>query len=124
MTQVYDGPERRAFERTETDEAGVIVFPDGKTSLPCQLLNRSEGGVLLKVDASVKLPAEFTLVSGEPECRVLCRIAWRIGSRTGCEFLCQLTDVGLDKDYILPIASESREMIIESPVLKHPLIVT
>lgn len=124
MTQAYDGADRRKFERTETDETGIIVLPDGNTRLPCQLLNRSEGGVLLKIGASEHLPGEFTLLSGDPETQVVCRIAWRVGSRTGCEFLCQPAEKGIDNDYVLPVQSECKETVIESRVLRHPLIVS
>lgn len=124
MTKVYDGPERRAFERTETDEAGTVVFPNGKTRVPCRVLNRSEGGVLLKIDAYERLPADFTLIFGEPETAMVCRIAWRIGCRVGCEFICQIADIGADQDYILPVASEHAGTLIDSPVLRHPLIVS
>lgn len=124
MTQNYDGADRREFERTETDEDGIIVFPDGHTRLPCQLLNRSEGGVLLKINASEKLPGEFTLISGDPETHMVCRIAWRIGSRTGCEFICQLAELGVGNDFVLPVQSESKETVIESRLLRHPLIIS
>ena len=123
MTKVYDVPERRAYERTATDEAGTIVFPNGKTRVPCRLLNRSEGGVLLKIGASENIPADFTLISGEPETGIVCRVAWRIGSRVGCEFICLIADIGVDQDYILPVASEHAETLIDSPVLRHPLII-
>ena len=101
----------------------MIVFPNGKTRLPCRLLNRSEGGVLLKIGASENLPTEFTLISGEPEVCTVYRIAWRIGCRVGCELICQIADDCVDQDYVLPLASEHSETLIDSPVLKHPLII-
>ena len=124
MANTYDGPDRRKHERVETDESATIVFPNGKTTIECRILNRSEGGMLLKVDAIIRLPAEFTLLTGDPVVCSICRIAWRIGSRTGCEFLHQFIDDSPDGNHVLPVESRFDERVIESRLLKHPLIIS
>jgi hypothetical protein len=124
MSNTYDGPERRKHERVETDEPATIVFPNGRTSIECRVLDKSEGGMLLKIDAFVRLPAEFTLLSGDPEVCSICRVAWRIGSRTGCEFLHQFVDDSPGRRHVLPVESTFDEQVIQSRLLKHPLIVS
>ena len=116
--------ERRASERVETDEAATIQFPNGNTRLPCRIVNRSEGGVLLKVGASARLPNEFILLSGSPETRNVCRIAWRIGSQAGCEFLKELPDQAHNGQWIMPVGPERCEKVINSRLLKRPLIIS
>ena len=124
MTVIYDGPERRTSERVPTDEPATIIYPNGYTKLQCRIKNRSDGGVLLQVDASANLPGEFTLITGDPEISTVCRIAWRIGSRTGCELIAEFTEVSPGQSHTLPVSSEQPEKMIHSRLLKHPLIVS
>ncbi len=124
MSQEFDEPEWRTSERTEADEAATILFPISETRVPCRLLNRSESGVLLKISASARLPAEFILLAGVPETRTMCRIAWRVGSQAGCEFISQFSGQGDNEEGIQPAEPEHTKMVIKSRVLKRPLIVS
>lgn len=124
MTQELHESELRASKRGETDEAAVIFFPNGPTRVSCRLLNRSEGGVLLEVGTSAQFPSEFILIAGTPETRVMCRLAWRIGSRVGCEFISRFSTEEESSDWVLPVVTEPREMLINSSVLKRALIIS
>lgn len=124
MNQVCTKVEQRASQRIETNEAAAILFPNGRTRITCRVLNRSEGGILLKVGASARLPQEFILLSGTSEIRTVCRIAWRIGSQTGCEFISRLPGQSHNGEWILPVEPERCKKIIKSRVLKRPLIIS
>ena len=68
------------------------MWPDGRTRVPCKIIDRSEGGVQILVDRTVELPEEFRIVTGTPQVHAICRVAWRVGSHTGCEFIAQFCD--------------------------------
>ena len=114
----------RKFERIKTDEAAIILFPDGHTRMSCRLVDRSEGGVQLRIGASVQLPKEFILLIGKPERRHVCRIVRRIGSRAGCQFISQLSEEALNSDWVYPVDAEPTKGVIKSRLLKRPLIVS
>lgn len=119
-----DEANRRSSERLEADEAATILFPNGRARVPCRVINYSDGGVLLRISASARLPNEFVLLTGVSENRRVCRVAWRIGSQTGCEFVNQFSSQGKDGDWVLPIAPERAQKVIKSRVLKRPLIIS
>ncbi len=114
----------RKFERIKTDEAAIILFPDGHTRMSCRLVDRSEGGVQLRIGASAQLPKEFILLIGKPERRHVCRIVRRIGSRAGCQFISQLSEEALNSDWVYPVDAEPTKGVIKSRLLKRPLIVS
>ena len=43
--------ERRAFPRREVNHRGILSFDEGRSAVTCRLVNMSEGGALVRVDA-------------------------------------------------------------------------
>lgn len=123
MTDTTQTPERRASERAVSDETVTILFPNGQTRVSCRLLDRSTGGVSIRVSASAPLPPEFILLTGPNETRSVCRIAWRIGSQAGLEFIEAFTEASDTADWALPITAERAEKVVTSRLLKRPLII-
>ena len=124
MTDASNAPERRAHERAVSDENVTILYPNGRTRVPCRLLDRSVGGVSIRVSASAHLPPEFILLTGPQQTRSVCRIAWRIGSQAGLEFIEAFTEVSDKADWALPITAERAEKMVKSRLLKRPLIIS
>ncbi|NNE21649.1 MAG: PilZ domain-containing protein [Rhizobiales bacterium] len=123
MTEASNVPERRAHERGVSDENATVLYPNGRTRVPCRLLDRSAGGVSIRVSASAHLPAEFILLTGPQQTRSVCRIAWRIGSQAGLEFIEAFTEAGEKADWALPITAERAQKVVKSRLLKRPLII-
>ncbi len=123
MTDTPDRPERRAFERARCDETATILFPNGRTRVPCRVVDRSAGGVSIRVSGSARLPEEFILLTGPAETRNVVRIAWRMGSQAGLEFIEAFTEEADKADWALPITNERAERVVKSRLLKRPLII-
>lgn len=123
MTNTTHTPERRASERAVSDENVTILFPNGSTRVSCRLIDRSDGGVSIRVSASAPLPPEFILLTDPNETRSICRIAWRIGSQAGLEFIEAFTEASDKADWALPITAERAEKVVTSRLLKRPLII-
>lgn len=123
MTDTPEVPERRASVRAIVDDNVTVLFPNGTTRVSCRLIDRSEGGVSIRVSASAPLPPEFILLTGPEETRTICRIAWRIGSQAGLEFIEAFTEEADKADWALPITAERAEKVVRSRLLKRPLII-
>jgi PilZ domain len=54
-------PERRAHVRQRVDRRGLVSFNNGRSTLPCRLVDYSAGGALLAADFSAELPDAVTL---------------------------------------------------------------
>ena len=123
MTDCPKIPERRASDRATSDENVTVVFPNGRTRISCRLIDRSAGGVSIRVSTSAHLPQEFIILTGPNETRSICRIAWRIGSQAGLEFIEAFTADADKADWALPITAERAEKVVRSRLLKRPLII-
>jgi hypothetical protein len=53
--------ERRAHVRRDVSHRGMLSFDDGQTTVPCQLVNLSDGGALVKVASPQSLPQLVSL---------------------------------------------------------------
>ena len=124
MTDTTDKAHLRASERIKTDEPAAVLFPNGRTRIPCRVSDRSEGGVQLKISASAQLPDEFILVQEDPDHRTICRIAWRIGSRLGCEFIDEFSEDEDRTGWVMPVRAAENKGVIRSRVLKRPLMIS
>ena len=123
MTDTIQAPERREFERAACDENVIILFPNGRTRVSCRMIDRSAGGVSIRVSASAPLPPEFIILTGAEETRSICRIAWRIGSQAGLEIIEAFTEASEQADWALPISADRAEKVVNSRLLKRPLII-
>ncbi|NNE23506.1 MAG: hypothetical protein HKN11_12935 [Rhizobiales bacterium] len=109
----------RKSERVSSDEDAVILLADGRTRHPCKIIDRSEGGVQIKIDRSAELSQEFWLIAGTPQAQTICSLAWRVGSRAGCAFVAHFgnrNDGGA-------APGQSGQDAIRSRLLKRPLII-
>jgi hypothetical protein len=77
--------DRRKSERHSCQGAAKIQFGAGSLPRDCTITDVSDGGVRI-VAENLDVPAEFTLIlaTGRPR---LCRLAWRIGSEFGAQFI-------------------------------------
>ena len=53
--------ERRAFPRREGNHRGILSCDAGRSAVTCRLVNMSEGGALVRVDAPQGLPELVSL---------------------------------------------------------------
>lgn len=51
LNEVYVGTERRANKRRIVDERGQLVIPSENCTLPCSIVNISDGGAKIVCDA-------------------------------------------------------------------------
>ena len=116
--------ELRKWVRVKTDETVTVMFPNQRTRVPCRMVDRSEGGVQLRISGSARLPNEFYLLIGPDETRHVCRIAWRIGSRAGCQFIDQFSNWGKGDKGPCLVEADSAKGVIKSRLLKRPLIIS
>ena len=111
----------RKSPRVASNEDAVILLADGRTRLPCKIIDRSEGGAQIKIDRSVELSEEFWLIAGTPPVQTICSIAWRVGSRAGCAFVAHF---GNHNDgEAAPGQSGQDPNAVRSRLLKRPLII-
>ncbi len=53
--------ERRAHERREVSHRGMLSFDNGQSTIACRLVNLSDGGALIRVNAPQGLPQLVSL---------------------------------------------------------------
>jgi hypothetical protein len=53
--------ERRAHARRDVSHRGLLSFDDGQSTIPCQLVNLSDGGALVRVASPQSLPQLVSL---------------------------------------------------------------
>ncbi len=122
-SNTYDKDRRRA-PRTETNELAHVLFPDGLTSASCAILNTTEHGALLQVDATEELPQEFSLVRERDGRAIPCTTRWRIGGQIGVLYIEALSTDPANGNWIFPLGDERRPKEIRSPFLRHPLVIS
>jgi hypothetical protein len=54
--------ERRAHQRRDVRHRGILSYNDGRSAMTCQLVNVSDGGVLVRVDTPQLLPQVVSLI--------------------------------------------------------------
>ena len=54
--------ERRAHPRRDVRHRGILSYNDGRSAMTCQLVNVSDGGVLVRVDTPQLLPQVVSLI--------------------------------------------------------------
>jgi hypothetical protein len=54
--------ERRAHPRRDVRHRGILSYNDGRSAITCQLVNVSDGGVLVRVDTPQLLPSVVSLI--------------------------------------------------------------
>ena len=53
--------ERRAHPRRDVSHRGILSYNDGRAAVTCRVVNLSDGGALVQVDASNGLPQLVSL---------------------------------------------------------------
>lgn len=53
--------ERRIHERRDVSHRGMVSFDDGHSTVPCQLINLSDGGALIRLASPQTLPQLVSL---------------------------------------------------------------
>lgn len=91
------GREKRRSARTRVRlSAQVIIVAGMRTnSIPCQVLDKSKGGMLLWVDRAEDVPDDFYLVIDGQSQKITCTVARRRSKYLGVRFIPQTspTDV-------------------------------
>lgn len=77
--------ERRQARRRRALKSALIVFKNGYCDIRCQILDFSEGGVLLKPADVVQCPNQFVLKPSEGPSRA-CEVVWRGQTTIGARY--------------------------------------
>lgn len=77
-------PDRRRSDRRAVEAPGVIHLDNGRRR-ECRVVNLSETGAKLIVEAGLMLPGRFALALGIRRARPV-RVAWRSGAELGVAF--------------------------------------
>jgi hypothetical protein len=81
------GKERRTAERYTVDRQAKVQAQGGALSGDCRLVDISEAGVRLRVEA-VDIPDEFILLLSSDEAQNReCQVVWRLGLEIGAKFI-------------------------------------
>jgi hypothetical protein len=95
--------ENRRYVRRQVYIRAKLLAGREAAPLECAIVDISEGGARLNIDASQDLPQEFTLVLGRHGCPYRrCRIVWRKETQMGVVFDRTLSSRFFE-DYILPV---------------------
>jgi len=68
LNDVYVGTERRAHKRRIVDQRGQLVIPSENLTLPCSIVNISEGGAKIVCDAIPTTGTKVILIFGNGNC--------------------------------------------------------
>lgn len=100
--------ERREFGRRRATVAAKIRLA-GQTVLDCIVLNVSEGGALLDLNAEVNLPPRFMLCIGDGV-PLACVTRHRNGARLGVEFVVARAVVAVDPKAVGDLVAYARQV--------------
>jgi hypothetical protein len=82
------GFEGRRHKRRLFGAAACITSADGSLSVPCAIVDISNGGARVNLEHPDRVPEEFILVlSASGSVRRRCRAAWRSRTQIGIRFL-------------------------------------
>jgi hypothetical protein len=93
----------RKSPRKKTLKGGIIVFPNGISTIACKIRDQSETGVLIVIEPGSTIPDEFTLLIAGDDRKFPCNVAWRKPGRIGARFVAALTD---RRHHVEPLASK------------------
>jgi hypothetical protein len=113
---------RRKFPRRPMLKNGTIHLGPGYT-LPCLVLNVSDGGAKIKTQSVASCPDRFGIeIGGEPARP--CRVAWRAGELIGVEYVAESDPVAATAAVAAPIgAGKDRRAHKRNPMLRPASIV-
>ncbi|MBR0718197.1 PilZ domain-containing protein [Bradyrhizobium liaoningense] len=77
--------EKRTAQRYRVFKGGTITFEG--SDVACTVRNMSTGGAAIDLDATVALPASFTLSIKRDQFVRNCRTVWRTDRRIGLAFV-------------------------------------
>lgn len=73
--------DRRVTPRTPANARGVVIAPG--IELACVIADTSDGGLRIRLDRSIVLPAQVTVVDIAAGLAIEAETAWRQGAETG-----------------------------------------
>jgi hypothetical protein len=79
--------EKRAAPRRWRLQSGRISDDDGGFSLPCTIIDMSEGGARVRIDRSLHLPARFFLIDTMDRVAFKARLVWARAPEYGLTLL-------------------------------------
>jgi hypothetical protein len=68
LNDVYVGTDRRAHKRRIVDQRGQLVIPSENLTLPCSIMNLSDGGAKIVCDAIPTTGTKVILILGNGNC--------------------------------------------------------
>lgn len=68
LNDVYVGTDRRAHKRRVVNERGQLVIPSENFTLPCRIVNISDGGAKIRCDAIPASGTKVILIFGNGSC--------------------------------------------------------
>jgi len=68
LNDVYVGTDSRAHKRRIVDQRGQLVIPSENLTLPCQIVNISDGGAKIICDAIPTTGTKVILIFGNGTC--------------------------------------------------------
>jgi PilZ domain len=102
--------ESRRYVRRQVYIRAKLLAGRDVAPLDCAIVDISEGGARLNIDAAQELPQEFTLVLGRHGCPYRrCRIVWRKETQMGVVFDRTLSSKFFEAE-ILPIVEREGEL--------------
>ena len=92
LTQTDKPDEHRRAPRKKTLKGARIVFPNGISTIACQIRDQSDTGALIVVELASTIPDEFNLILDGEDRKRPCKVAWRRAGRIGVRYVEALTD--------------------------------
>jgi len=90
--------DRRQFGRRESNIDGYVAVA-GQMPVACRIVNISDGGALLEIDGSVRLPAAFRLVVEDTRFNLMCELRHKSGTRVGVRFAHLAEGIALNRHF-------------------------
>ena len=79
--------EQRKASRRKISANGFIRLDGGFAVRPCVVIDLSDTGVKISIDAAKSVPSIFTFLGSRTAVGRRARVKWRRGSQIGAEFL-------------------------------------
>ena len=79
--------ELRKSSRRKLSAKAFIRLDDGFAVRPCTVVDLSETGVQISIDAAKSVPNHFTFLASRNAAGRRAQVKWRRGSQIGAEFL-------------------------------------
>lgn len=78
--------DKRIIRRQRTLKSGLIMLPNGTSTLSCVIRNVTVAGAQIELPAAAGVPGEFTLVDVQSNRSYNAKVVWRKGNRWGLSF--------------------------------------